>query len=358
MLKGLIKTTVQAAAVGGGLVAARNALRRRRALDFAGRVVLITGGSRGLGLALARRFASEGARLALVARTSEDLERAAEELRAQGAEVIVMPTDLRRSEEAAQAVARAVEHFGQIDVLVNNAGVIQAGPLGHMTTEDFAEAMEVHFWGAYHMTEAALPHLSDRGQGAEGGSTSCPGRLVNIASVGGLVAVPHLAAYSASKFALVGYSDGLRTELRQRGVCVTTVCPGLMRTGSHVNAFFKGQHEREYAWFSIAGAQPFLSMSAERAAAKIVQACRRGDPALTLTLPAKLAAAASRLVPGLFAEAMALTARLLPAKTDAEGDARRTGWESFSAYSPSALTRPADEAVSKYNELRDHEAPS
>ena len=344
-MKRLTKAALKAAALGGSLVAARRALRRRRSVDFGGRVVLITGGSRGLGLALAWRFAEEGARLVLAARTEKDLERAAEELRARGTEVLACAGDVSRPEHAQQAVAQAVEHFGRLDALVNGAGVIQVGPLAHMTKSDFEEAMGVHFWGAYHMTEAALECLP-RG-----------GRIVNVASVGGLVAVPHLAPYAASKFALVGYSDGL-AELRARGVYVTTVCPGLMRTGSHVNAFFKGQHRREYAWFSISDAQPLLSMSAERAAEKIVQACRRGDPALTLTLPAKLAAACNRLAPNLFGEAMALAARLLPAAVGPEGNARRTGWGSFSPWSPSALAKPADEAVFENNESRGHAPPA
>ena len=346
-MNSLIKAAAQVAALGSGIAAVRAALRRRREIALEGRVVLITGGSRGLGLALARHFAEEGAHLALVARTEEDLEQAAEELRGRGAEVLLTAGDVSQPEHAAAAVKQATRRFGRLDVLVNNAGVIQVGPLAHMTTEDFEEAMGVHFWGAYHMMQAALPHLSARREG----------RIVNVASVGGLVAVPHLAPYSASKFALVGLSDGLRAELRERGIYVTTVCPGLMRTGSHVNALFKGQHRREYAWFSTADAQPFVSLSAERAAAKIVRACRQGDPALTLTLPAKVAAGLSRAAPNLFAEMMALTARLLPAATGPEGDARREGWESFSGWAPSVLTKPADEEVPKNNEARGHPPP-
>ena len=332
---------------GASWMAAKRVRRRQRAVDLAGRVVLITGGSRGLGLALARRFAGEGARLALMARTEEDLDEAADDLRRRGAEVVTAAGDVSDPDDAAAAVRTAVERYGRLDVLVNNAGVIQVGPAEHMQRRDFEEAMNVHFWGAYNMTQAALEELSARGAG----------RIVNISSIGGQVAVPHLLPYSASKFALVGLSDGLRAELKRRGVRVTTVCPGLMRTGSHVNALFKGDHRREYAWFSISDALPGLSTSARQAARQIVAACRHGDPRLTVTLPARLAIPLSRLAPDLVASAMGLAARLLPSPEGPEEDARHTGWESFSAWAPSLITRLADRAVSKLNEERGHAAP-
>ena len=338
------KLLASAASAGVGVAALRAGARQRRKIDLGGKVVLITGASRGLGLALARRFAEKGARLAITARSGDDLERAAEELRGRGeqagTDVLAAPADVGEAEAARSVVEQAVERFGRLDVLVNNAGVIQVGPLAHMRRADFEEAMQTHFWGAYHLTEAALEYL-DHG-----------GRIVNIASVGGLVAVPHLAPYSASKFALVGYSDGLRAELAGRGIRVTTVCPGLMRTGSHVNAFFKGQHEKEYAWFSLSNAFPLLSMSAERAAKKIASACAYGDPTLTLTVPAKLMAVGSRLAPRLFAEAMALAARLLPGENADGGNRRRRGWESDSQWSPSTLSALADRAAPELGERR------
>src|SRR5436309_7591109 len=107
-----------------------------------------------------------------------------------------------------------------------------------MTVEDFEETMRVHFWGPLYATLAALPHLRKQDTG----------RIVNISSIGGRIAVPHLAPYSASKFALAGLSDGLRTELAREGIYVTTVFPGLMRTGSHVNAQFKGKRRAEFTW--------------------------------------------------------------------------------------------------------------
>jgi len=205
-----------------------------------------------------------------------------------------------------------------IDVLINNAGVIQVGPLEHMTTEDFENAMAVHFWAPLHLMQECVPAMRRRGFG----------RVVNIASIGGRVAVPHLAPYSASKFALVGLSDAVRAELAQYGIRVTTVAPGLMRTGSPINAEMKGQHEAEFTLFALADAIPGLTVSAERAARQIIDACRYGDPELTIGLAAKAAATFNALAPSAVAELMALTATLLPAATGPEGDDVKKGRES------------------------------
>ena len=120
------------------------------------------------------------------------------------------------------------------------------------------------------------------------------GRIVNITSIGGRVAVPHLAPYSASKFALTGLSDAVRAELAPYGIRVTTVSPGLMRTGSPVNAQVKGQHEAEYAWFAIADSLPGFSIVGRARRRQILSACRYGDPELTITLPARSADPAER----------------------------------------------------------------
>src|SRR4030095_2325861 len=148
------------------------------------------------------------------------------------------------------------------------------------------------------------------------------GRILNIASIGGKVAVPHLAPYCASKFALVGLSDSVRAELDQYGIRVTTVCPGLMRTGSPMNAEVKGNHAAEYAWFAISDATPGLSTSAERAAHQIIEARRFGDPARRITLPALVARVLNNALPAAIARAMVLVNRFLPAPAGAEGDVR------------------------------------
>lgn len=318
--------------------AAWRLLRRRRRFDFHRASVVITGGSRGLGLELARLFAGEGAKLTLLARDAEELERARRELADDDGDVLVRTCDMGNPGDVERAVEFVVKTRGRIDVLVNNAGIIQVGPWEHMSLEDYEEAMAVHAWGPLHLIRGAFPHMREQGGG----------RIVNISSIGGLVAVPHLLPYSMSKFALTGLSDGLRAELARDGIRVTTVAPGLMRTGSHVNAFTKGQHEKEYAWFA-AGAG-LLSTSSRHAARRIVEACRYGESRLVLTPQARLLQAADVLLPGLTAAGMILAARLLPAPTGRSGDARKRGYESFSGLAPSPLTRRADRAVARNNE--------
>ena len=176
------------------------------------------------------------------------------------------------------------------------------------------------------------------------------GRIVNIASIGGKISVPHLLPYSASKFALVGLSEGLRAELSKDGIVVTTVCPGLMRTGSPRNADFKGRHRAEYAWFSISDALPGASMSAERAARQIMAACRRGDAEIVLSLPASVAVKIQGVAPGLVSRVLGWTNRLLP-RAGGIGSRSAKGRDSQSAWSPSLLTVLNERAARRNNEL-------
>jgi NAD(P)-dependent dehydrogenase (short-subunit alcohol dehydrogenase family) len=334
------KTALLAATAIGAFALAR-AWRRRHAYDFAGRSVIVTGGSRGLGLVLARELADEGARITLLARDEAELLRAADDIRTRQpfAEVLTVTADVRRRHEAERSVAQVVERYGRIDVLVNNAGVIQVGPIDHMKLGDYEDAMNTHFWGPLYMTLAALPHMRRQGEG----------RIVNISSIGGRIAVPHLVPYSASKFALVGLSDGLRTELARDNIVVTTVCPGLMRTGSPINAMFKGQRPREYAWFAISDSLPLTSIDVRRAAHQILDACRHGDAELVITLQAKLAILARTAAPELFADVMETINRLLPGPAP-EGDQASPGRVNESAWAPSVLTTLSDQAAKDNNE--------
>lgn len=326
-----------------GLAVAARALRRRHPIQFKDRAVVITGGSRGLGLLMARELAAEGARLAILARDPGELDLARRELAALGGHrVLALPCDVGDRDEVSWAIGAAAERFGRLDVLINNAGTIQVGPLEHMTVEDFEEALRVHFWGPLYATLAAVPHLRRRGNG----------RIVNIASIGGKIAVPHLVPYSASKFALVGLSDGLRAELAKEGIYVTTVCPGLMRTGSHVNALFKGRRAEELAWFAVSDSLPLTSMAGRRAARRIVEACKYGEPHLILTNQARAAVLAATLAPNVTARLLEAVARLLPAPAGEDGQEARPGWQSPSRWAPSVLTRLADEAAVENNELR------
>ncbi len=336
----LVLTAAAAAGV-GALLAARAVTRRWREYDFKDKVVLITGGSRGLGLVLAREFAKEGARLAICARDSEELDRARADLKARGANVLAVPCDVTERAQVDELVQTVEQHLGKVDVLVNNAGLIQVGPVEVMTVEDYEEAMKVHFWGPLYTMLAVLPEMRARRGG----------RIVNISSIGGKISVPHLVPYSASKFALVGLSEGLRAELQKDGVVVTTVCPGLMRTGSPRNATFKGQHRAEYAWFSISDALPVTSMNAERAASQIISACQRGDAEVVLSIQAQLAVKFHGLFPGLTADMLGLVNRLLPGPGGI-GKRRAKGKESESALSPSVLTALNETAARNNNEMQ------
>ena len=341
MKRGFLRLATTTAAGVGAVIGARK-LRERRKISFLGRSVVITGGSRGLGLVIARELAIEGAHLTLIARTAADLERAERELTALGATVLTIVCDVRSPHEVQQAIAQVIERFGRIDVLINNAGVIAVGPVEHMSIDDFENAMAVHLWGPLYMIQGAVPHMRQQGGG----------RIVNISSIGGKVAVPHLTPYSTSKFALVGLSDGLRAELAKDGIRVTTVCPGLMRTGSPPNVDVKGQHKPEYAWFAIGDALPGATIDAQRAARQIVEACRYGDPQLIISIQAQILAKLNELTPSLMANVMALTNRLLPGPTGPDGNQTRSGWQSQSSLAPSLLTRLSDRATEENNELR------
>jgi short-subunit dehydrogenase len=334
----LVKLAVIGTAVAAGAV---YIARERRRMDFAGKTVVISGASRGLGLELARVFADEGADLVLLARDEADLAYASAELRRYGTNVTPLTCDVTRQQDVREVISKVFAGAGKIDVLVNNAGTIQVGPVENMDLEDYHSAMGVHFWGPLYLMQEVIPHMKTRGQG----------RIVNIASIGGKVAVPHLLPYAASKFALVGLSEGLRAELVKDGIYVKTVCPGLMRTGSHFNAYFKGQHRKEYALFSIANASPLLSTSSASAAEKIIDACRYGKAEIVITPQAALLRVANSLFPGLMAERLAMISRLLPETRGGDGDRLQRGSESRSAIAPSWLTRPADRAASRNNEI-------
>jgi short-subunit dehydrogenase len=323
----------------GVIAAARLMARQKRRCYFSGRTVLITGGSRGLGLEMARLFAEEGARLALVSRDADELERAKIHLNSYHTEVLTIPCDITDRQQVEAMVSRVAGHFGEIDVLINNAGVIQVGPMETMTLDDYCKAMETHFWGPLYTTLAVLPDMRARREG----------RIVNISSIGGKISVPHLLPYSASKRALTGLSEGLRSELLKDHIYVTTVCPGLMRTGSHVNATFKGQNRREYAWFSIGNAMPFSSTAAETAAHKILNACRYGNAELVIGLPAQAINLFHGLFPGITADLLGLCDRLMPGPGGI-GAEQASGKASLSALAPSPLTQLSNRMVGRNNE--------
>lgn len=326
----------------GGLLALRG-LRARRRISFAGLSVVVTGGSRGLGLLLARQLAAEGARLTICARDRDELERARIDIEARdpAAEVAIEVCDVGQAGQADQLIRSVIARTGAVDVLINNAGIITVGPIDHMTADDFAESLDVHFWGPLHAMLAALPAMRERRFG----------RIVNISSIGGKLAIPHLSTYSAGKFALTGLSDAVRAELAQSGVQVTTVCPGLMRTGSPYNAWFRGRHREEFTWFAVSDSLPLTTVDGGRAAWQILDACRHGDAELVIGWPARLAVVASALAPELVATVMRGANRLLPQPLDGGSSATHSGWQSLSDWAPSKLTRMTDRAAAHNNEL-------
>lgn len=332
------KIALVATALGAAL-AGRVIWRRLRRLDLRGKVVLITGGSRGLGFAMAREFANHGARLVICARDQYELDLASQDLEAQGAEVLAVRCDVARQGEVEEMIRKALERFGTVDVLVNNAGIISVGPLEEQRREDFEEAMAVIFWGAVNPTLAVLPHMLERGRG----------HIANITSIGGRVSVPHLLPYNCAKFAVVGFSEGLRAELAKDGVCVTTVVPGLMRTGSYMNAFFKGKHRAEYTWFSLSSTSPLTTMSAQRAARAVVDAVRDGDSEVVLTPQAKLLSLFHGLFPGVTTDILALVNRLLPGPGGVR-EAKLRGYESETPVTRSFLTKLGREAARDLNQ--------
>jgi len=328
-----------AAAVGTGAYAWRQ--WRNHAYDFRNRIAFVSGGSRGLGFALAQELASRGARVAICARDQAELDRALGRLagsRLPGERTFAIAADLREPDAPAAAIAAVERHWGPIEVLVHNAGIIQLGPWDQMSEAEFFAAMDIHCWAALRLARAVLPAMLERKQG----------RIANIASIGGLIAVPHMLPYTTSKFALVGLSQGLASEVRRHGVRVTCVCPFLTRTGSQERVELVGQHQREFAWFAASGSLPVpgLNQSAARAARHIVNGIARGQAQLTLALPGKLAAWAHGLAPSAVVGAMALADRyLLPASPRA-ASGKRSGADSYTPATARAL-KPAIRAAGR-----------
>ncbi|MGH7480602.1 MAG: SDR family NAD(P)-dependent oxidoreductase, partial [Longimicrobiales bacterium] len=276
------------------------AWRARPRAPLRGRVALVTGGSRGLGFLIARELLREGARVAICARDEERLHAAVVRLEPLG-EIAPFACDVGDHvcvEDMVRAIARG---FGGIDIVVNNAATMLVGPLETMDVRDFRKALDDGFWGMVHTTLAALPFLRES-----------RGRIANITSIGGKIPVPHLLPYCCAKFAAVGFSEGLAAELAGSGVSVTTVVPGVMRTGSPVNVIYRGRPEEEFAWFAAGDTLPFTSIRADRAAARIVTAISRRESEVTLGLQARALRVLHGLAPDVVLTAMGVANRLLP----------------------------------------------
>jgi NAD(P)-dependent dehydrogenase (short-subunit alcohol dehydrogenase family) len=298
--------TLRLLAAAGVALVAKRLIQRLREHDLAGEVALVMGGSRGLGLLLAQEFARAGCKVVITARDAEELREAETMLRAYTPDVLTVTCDVADKDQVDSAVRHTAARFGRVDILVNNAAIMTVGPLASMTLNDFEAAMAIMYWGMVYATLAVLPQMRQDKRG----------RIVNITSIGGKVSVPHMLPYSAAKFAAVGFSEGLHAELLKDGIKVTTIVPGLMRTGGTTNAFYKGDHEAEFTWLNLLDSLPISSMSAEQAAHEIFLAAKRGDAEHILTLPANLVARFNGMFPGLTSNIAGLANRaVLPSNT-------------------------------------------
>ena len=323
--------------VGGAWALARRLAR----VELAGRVAIVTGGSRGLGLVLARELGRRGMRVVVCARDEEELERARASLAADRIDATALPVDVTDADGMAGLVADVEENIGPVDLLVNNAGMIQVGPSETMTLDDYRRAMDVMFWGALHGAEAVLPRMRARRRGT----------IVNVTSIGAAVGIPHLAPYDAAKFALRGWSEALGAEQARYGVAVVTVVPGLMRTGSFGHALVKGKRYVEASLFSVMSSLPLLTISAEHAAHRIVRAVEHGERFVVVGVPAKLLRIVHSLAPGAVVRGLGVLNRLMPPAGEGEREAMPLPGEIFRrGLARSILMALGDRAARKYNE--------
>lgn len=317
-------------AAGGvsAFLAAREVLNRAREESLDGQVALVTGGSKGLGLAMARELADEGCRLVICARDEAELQRAGEELERRGADVLAVRCDVSDRDDVRRMVDAARETFGRIDVLICNAGVIQVGQVHSMELEDFRQAMDIMYWGVLYPILAVLPEMRQRRAG----------RIAVVTSIGGKVSVPYLLPYNGAKFAAVGLAEGLRAELADEGITVTTIVPGLMRTGSYLNARFSGDaagQEATYRTFVPLSSLPLLTTSGESAARAFVRAIRRGEGEYIYPPQYGVIARLHGLAPATTAAVLGFADRLLP-KTEG-GQETTPGREIEARLEPGAI---------------------
>ena len=253
-------------------------------LEIQGKTVLITGASSGIGRALAVLFAREGARLVLTARSRGRLEAVAREVAP--AQALVVPADLRDRASLASLCAQAIERFQTIDILVNNAGVGLYAPSFLSSPELAGDLMTLNFLAPVELTRRLL------------GAIPSGGAVINISSIAGKVPLPWLPLYSASKYALNAYSDGLRMELGQAGIHVLCVCPGYVDTPFRKNVL-QGEIPEQ-----VAGQKRFM-ITAEQCAEATLDALRRKKNTIVTPRIGWVLVALARLLPGVLFSRMA-----------------------------------------------------
>lgn len=245
------------------------------------KVVIITGASSGIGRALAVECARQGARIVLAARRLDRLNELADKLRTSGAETLVVVTDVSKADDCEQLVQQTIAQFGQIDVLINNAGVSMRALFCSTPLSVLQRVMDINFWGTVYCTHFALPWL-----------LQSKGTLVGISSIAGFKGLPGRTAYSASKFAMHGFLEAVRTENMKKDFNVLLVCPGFTSTEIRAQAFNAHGEPQGYS-----PRDEKKMMKPETVAQKTVQAIIRHRRLLILTLEGKMIIALQRFIP-------------------------------------------------------------
>jgi len=256
---------------------------KSRSSWFDGKVAIITGASSGIGKALALSLSRNKAVLVLAARNETELKQIAGECEGNGVRAIAVPTDVARQECCRQLIERSVSEFGRIDMLINNAGIDVIAKFEDLPDLNlFKKVVDVNFYGAVYCTFYALPFLKH----------NC-GRIVNVSSMGGVIAVPLNTSYVASKFAMNGFSDSLRMELLDAGVSVTVICPYWVVSRFHENYMDKNGTPKGQAGRAVYTER---MMSSDRCAEIIMEAARRRKREIMLG-PGKIGALLKLIAP-------------------------------------------------------------
>jgi len=271
---------------------------------FKEKIVIVTGASSGIGKALALRLADEGAWLALAARNAQRLDSLAWECQQRGSKAIAIPTDVADESQCRALIQRTQETYGRIDTLVNNAGIDVLSKLEDLPDlRLFKQVVDVNFYGTVHCTYYALPYLKET-----------RGRIVNISSLGGMLAIPLNTSYSASKFAMIGFSDSLRMEVEQAGVSVTVICPSWVVTEFHERYLDKNGQPKGPSGRAIYTEK---TMTADQCAQIVLKAARRRKRQIVMR-PGSLALWLKLIAPGL-ADRLIISALRTTAKRTSSG---------------------------------------
>jgi len=273
--------------------------------SFTGKTVLVTGAGGGLGRAISQRFAQAGARIVALDKDASGVASLCGEIERRGGQCLALPCDVTDAEACARAVAAGIERFGTLDVLVNNAGMSQRSGFASTDLAVIRRVMDVNFYGAVHCTKAALPHL-----------VASRGLIVAVSSVAGYTPLIARTGYAASKHAMHGFFESLRTELEPQGVDVMMVCPSFIATQIDRNAMGGDGQPVRHAQVTTGG-----RLLPETVAGRVLVAAERGRRLLLVGRTAWQAWLLSRLAPRLYEKLMA---RRLSSELESDAITHRT----------------------------------